>query len=69
MTLTLPEREPCSLCEVVEGGEWTDVTPQGPVKRRCAIVEEAPQTLAFVRESPTPGYLVIPKCHVPTIFD
>jgi len=50
--------------------EWTDLAPEGPVKRRRAIVEDGAETLAFVRESPTPGYLlVIPKRHVPTIFD
>lgn len=70
MPLNLPVREPCPLCEAVEGGEWTYPTAEGPVKRRCAIVEETPDTLAFVRESSTPGYLlVIPKRHVPSIFD
>jgi diadenosine tetraphosphate (Ap4A) HIT family hydrolase len=63
-------REPCPLCETVATGTWTDVTEEGPRTRSSAVVEETATTVAFVRESATPGYLlVIPKKHVETILD
>ena len=59
MALELPQRDPCPFCENIAG------------RNLCAVIEDREATFAFVNphQLQEGAALVIPKRHVPTVFD